>query len=213
MAAVMFFVSLVNCNWIMPERICESGAIRECSCTPTGRGTQTCQENGSGWQECQCEERPPSVVVNNEVRPNITSTVNNQVRSDTADADTAITTAPSFLILNPADDASRTYAFSGGYIRWEERRLHNDGSLSWSGQVNVNIDQHETRGNSLSIQFIRPYYADPICNVNLEGFVGFIDLDPQTDRVIIRLYNINGNPRDWNSVRFLLILMSCHGVI
>ncbi|MBW1808725.1 MAG: hypothetical protein JRJ87_11075, partial [Deltaproteobacteria bacterium] len=46
----LLFISCSSSN----GNVCEPGQRRECNCSSDWQGLQTCKDDGSGWEECEC---------------------------------------------------------------------------------------------------------------------------------------------------------------
>lgn len=228
-AMFVLFTSLTGCNLDeAEERICEPGRVQTCPCVLGNQGIQTCRENGLGWQECQCTQvqtpQEPSKAVSLPIQPDVASKGIFSAPRQPVPESPAVAQNPAAekvvlpsFILNLADGTSRIFAFSGVYVGWDGSHFIPDETHFNNGYINIDPDRSEVIGSRMKLQFIRPYYYQPICNVNLDTYAGvFISVDPAKNKVDIRLHNTNGSLRDWRSVGgryYTWILMSCHGVI
>ena len=114
-------------------------------------------------------------------------------------------------------DSLKPIMLSALYCRWNSSTLSFDTCRlatphSWGGRANFDISAITVSGNQLTIPFITPYSADPICHVDFEDVFVLHRINPQTSSVVIRLANPGGTALNWSSVTNTWVMVSCMGV-
>jgi hypothetical protein len=88
------------------------------------------------------------------------------------------------------------------------------GTHSFEGNANFDLTSGVSLPTALVLQinFVAPYVAAPICDVNIRNYRGFVEISPLLSSVSLVVFDISGSAVQWTSLPLSVALqISCFG--